>query len=452
MVLAALVCGAAAPVSGFSNQEERDLGRRFDMMAHQQLPLETDPEVVDLVAAIGGKIVDKLDGGEFEYHFAVVRDPTINAFAVPGGYIYVHDGLLVSAANEDEVAAVLAHEVAHVHGHHMARQQEKTQLLNYASMLAMLAAVLRPEVAALAAAADQAARLKYSREFEREADLLGARYMRAAGYDPRAMLDFFKKLEDQSRLQPTIVPPYLQTHPLSEERLNQIEAVLRTQQWSKHARTVASFNLLRVQALSRARGGPAADVMEQYRRALEQDPEDGLRNYLFGLVALETGSLNDAAAALGKARAAGIEPAERELGRLALRQRNLPEAIGRLRAHLASAPDDAGALQDLATALEAAGELEEARASYRRSLELEPQLAAAHRGYGVLAGRAGEQGDGYFHLATAARLNGDYERSLEQFERAQPLLPSGDPRRATAEREIHDLREFLKENGSSRRR
>jgi predicted Zn-dependent protease len=452
LVCAALLCGLAAPSAAVSNQEERDLGRRFDMMARQQLPLVSDPRVVELVEGIGNKIVAGLDDKVFDYHFAVVRDPSINAFAVPGGYIYVHDGLVVSAANEDEIAAVLAHEVAHVHAHHMVRQQEKTQLLSYASMLAMLAAVLRPEVAALAAAADQAARLKYSRDFEQEADLLGVRYLKSAGYDSRAMLDFFKKLEDQSRLQPTIVPPYLQTHPLSTERLNQIEAVLRTQQWSRHERSPPSFALVRAQALSRAQAGPAHDVLEQYRRQLEQDPKDGLRNYLFGLVALETGSLNDAATALSAARDAGMEPAERELGRLALRRRDAPEAISLLRAHLVREPGDAGAVLDLATALEASGALDEARTFYRRSFELEPDLAAAHKGYGVLAGRAGDEGDGYLHLATAARLDGNYAISLEQFERAQSLLPAGDARRGETAREIEVLRDYLKETGASSRR
>jgi len=450
LVFAALLCGAV-PGRAISNQEERDLGRRFDMMARQQIPLVADPQVVELVDRIGQKIVAGLDHKVFDYRFAVVRESSINAFAVPGGYIYVHDGLLVSAANEDEIAAVLAHEVAHVHAHHMVRQQEKTQLLNYASMLGMLAAVLRPEVAALAAAADQAARLKYSREFEQEADLLGVRYLKQADYDPRGMLDFFKKLEDQSRLQPTIVPPYLQTHPLSTERLNQIEAVLRTQQWSQHPREPASFDLVVVQARSRARAGPAHDVLEQYRRSLDQDPKDGLRNYLFGMVALETGSLNDASAALGTARAAGIESADRELGRLALRRRDVPEAIAHLRAHVARAPNDAGALLDLAAAEEASGSLAEARALYRRSFEVDPDLSAAHQGYGVLAGRAGDEGEGYVHLATAARLNGDYEKALEQFERAESLLPAGDSRRGTTAREIEVLRDYLKETGGSGR-
>lgn len=448
-VFAAAWLVAAVPAAAVTNQEERDLGRRFDMMAHQQLPLVSDPEVVGFVQGIGDKITAKLDMKSFEYHFAVVRDPSVNAFAVPGGYIYVHEGLLVSAANEDELAAVLAHEVGHVHAHHMARQQEKTQLLSYASLLAMLASVVRPEFAALATAADQAARLKYSREFEQEADLLGVRYMQDAGYDPHGMLDFFKKLEDQSRLQPTFVPPYLQTHPLSEDRLNQIEAVLRTQQWSEHERSPASFQLLRVQALTRARNGPAHKVLEEYRRNLDQDPEDGLRNYLYGVVALETSNLDEAETALGKARAAGIEPADRELGRLALRQRKLPQAIEKLRAYLAVAPNDAGALVALATAQEAAGALDEARTNYRKGLEVAPDMAAAHHGYGVLAGRAGQEGDGYFHLALASRLEGDYQRSLEQFERAQPLLPAGDPRRASADQEIAELRDFLKVSGKS---
>jgi predicted Zn-dependent protease len=112
-------------------------------------------------------------------------------------------------------------------------------VLNYTALLGSLLSVVQPAVGSLATAASQAVALQYSREFEQEADYLGARYMQAAGYDPRAMLDFFKVLSDQQHASPGSAPPYLQTHPMSDERLDRLEAVLKTNQWAKHQRPPA---------------------------------------------------------------------------------------------------------------------------------------------------------------------------------------------------------------------
>src|ERR1700690_2117812 len=121
-----------------SNDEERELGKKFAMAARAQLPLIDDIAVSRYVDGIGQKIVAGIGEQPFTYHFAVVRDSRINAFAVPGGYIYVNGGLLTRVSNDDEVAGVLGHEIAHVNGHHLARQQESTKLLNYASLLGLL--------------------------------------------------------------------------------------------------------------------------------------------------------------------------------------------------------------------------------------------------------------------------------------------------------------------------
>ncbi|MCW5954875.1 MAG: M48 family metalloprotease, partial [Propionibacteriaceae bacterium] len=255
-----------APAAAISYEGERGLGQQFDLALRQQAPLVEDPDVVAYVNRIGSRIAATLDQSYFDYQFAVIRDPRINAFAVPGGYVYVHSGLLAALHNDDELAAVLGHEIAHVHAHHVVRQQEKSTVLNYTALLGTLLSIVQPAVGSLATAASQAAKLQYTREFEQEADYLGARYMQAAGYDPRAMLDFFTLLSDQQRLTPSSAPPYLQTHPWSDERLDRLEAVLKTHQWTARQRPPSTLALQRVQALVRAASDPPADVLMTYRR------------------------------------------------------------------------------------------------------------------------------------------------------------------------------------------
>src|SRR5262249_54711108 len=150
-------------------------------------------------------------------------------------------------------------------------------------------------------AASSAVTLQYQRQFEQEADYMGARYLQSAGYDPRAMLDFFKQLSDTTPVA-SLRAPYLQSHPVTDERPNHLEAVLKTQQWAPRRRRPASFALQRAQALARVRTEPPADVVKAYRRAVEQDPGDTMAQYLLGVVCLETGQLDEAAQALGAAR------------------------------------------------------------------------------------------------------------------------------------------------------
>ena len=373
-VIALAVALATGHAAAVSYQGERDLGRRFDLAVRQRVPMIEDPEVTGYVNEIGRKLVAKLDDSYFDYQFAVVKDPRINAFAVPGGYVYVNSGLLAMVKNEDELAGVLGHEIGHVHGHHVIRQQEKTEALNYAALLGTLLSVVQPAAGALASAASAAVALQYQREFEQEADYMGARYLQAAGYDPRAMLDFFKQLSDQTRIASGAAPPYLQSHPVTDERINHLEAVLKTQQWAPHDRRPATFALQRVQALARVRTEPPNDVLKAYRQLADQNPDAPMAQYLLGVVSLETGQLDTAGEALRAARAGGIEDADRELGRLALRQRDPKRARELLEGYLAREPRDASAHVELAKALEALGDTDAAMAQYQRALEIAPLL------------------------------------------------------------------------------
>jgi predicted Zn-dependent protease len=427
-----------------SYQGERDLGQRFDLAVRQRVPMIDDPEVVGYVTEVGHKITATLDDSFFDYRFSVIRDPRVNAFAVPGGYVYVNSGLLARVNNDDELAAVLGHEVGHVHAHHAVRQQEATQALNYAALLGTLLSVVQPAAGALATAANAAVQLQYQREFEQEADYLGARYLQSAGYDPRAMLDFFKQLGDETRVIQGSAPPYLQSHPVTDERLNRLEAVLKTQQWARHDRRPASFALRRAQALARVQSEPPGDVLKAYQRVAEENPADPMAQYLFGVVSLETGQLDSAAPALAAARAGGVTAADRDLGCLALRQRDPAKARDLLAGYVGREPKDAGAHVELAKAHEALGDPRAAMQEYERALELAPQLESAHHGLGLLAGRAGREGEGFYHLATAARLGGDYTTALNQYGRAAPLLTAGRPQADDTQQWIAVLSDYLR--------
>jgi predicted Zn-dependent protease len=441
-----LACTAAwAPraQADVSASEEKDLGKKFALEARAKLPLIDDVEIDRYVDHIGQKIVAALGAQPFQYHFYVVRDPRINAFAVPAGYIYVHGGLLTHASNDDEVAGVLGHEIAHVNAHHLARQQEATRLLNYATLLGVLLSVVQPAVGAGALAINAATQLKYRREFEQEADYLGAGYMRQAGYDPRGMLDFFKKMWDQQRTAPASAPPYLLSHPLTEARLNNLEAVLHTHQWDTGPRHATPLELERVQLLAQARMAAAQDVVASYWRAADEQPQSGRARYLLGLAYLETGALDTARQTFEAARALGFRDVDRDLGRTYFRSRQLEKARELLSRAAETDPDDPVAHIELAKVLEALNETDAAMREYERALRVTPALEEAHYGLGMLEGRAGQQGDGFYHLGKAFELRGEYDKAVIQYEKAANYLPPDSAHAKEARAEAAELTDYL---------
>jgi predicted Zn-dependent protease len=441
-VLALLVLAARAVNAASSYTSEQELGKRFAMTARSQLPLIDDVEIQGYITRIGQKIVAALGDQPFSYQFSVVRDARINAFAVPGGYVYINAGVLVAASNDDEVAGVLGHEIAHVNAHHLVRQQEATQLLNYATILGLLLSAVHPAVGAGATAVDAAVQLKYRREFEQEADYLGATYVQQAGYHCSGMLDFFKKMLDQQRLTPVSAPPYLLSHPLTDARLNNLEAVLRTHQWEGGPRPATSLELARVQLLARARVEPAQELVKACWKAAAAQPADGRLRYLLGLAYFETGSFELARESFEAAQQLGFGAVSREIGRTLLRLRQ-PVKARELLSHAAEmAPDDPLVHHELGKVLEVLDDSSGAMREYERALQLAPGLEEAHYNLGILAGRAGRDGEGFYHLGNAFKLRGEIGKALSQFKKAEPLLPPGSERAQQVHEEISELSEY----------
>jgi len=442
--LSCLLLAVEAVYASTSYKDEERLGATFDMEARKVLPLSGDTDIKAYVERIGRKIVASLGSQPFTYHFAVVKDPRINAFAVPGGYVYIHTGLLAAASTDEEVAGVLAHEIAHVNAHHLVRQQEATKLLNYATLLGVLLSVVHPAVGAGAATVNSAVQLQYRREFEQEADYLGATYMRQAGYDPGGMLDFFKKMLDEQRLGPATPPPYLLSHPLTDTRLTNLEAVLRRHQWEPHARPPTSLDLARVQLLAQSTAGGPTELVRTYWQQASERPDDARARYLLGLAHLETGAFDAARESFERLPQQSGLDASRELGRTWLRL-GQPEKARPLLSRAAEVnPDDPLAHYELARAYEMLKDNDGATREYKRAIELAPSFEEAHYNLGMLAGRAGRLGEGFYHLALALKLRGDYDKALHQLKKAEPLFPAGSQRAEAIGADIAELSRYLK--------
>jgi beta-barrel assembly-enhancing protease len=204
-----------------SSDEEVKLGQEMSVEVARQYPIYDNAAVTAYVQAVGDRIAQNSDRKDIPYHFAVINQKTVNAFSLPGGYVYAYTELMKAADDEAEFAAVIAHEVAHVAARHAT--ERLTQQYGY-QFLSDLVFGKNPN-AAVKLVTDLAATggfLKYGRDDEYEADRLGAKYLHAAGYDPQAMVDFLDKLKALETSEPSKLETWLMTHPPASDRVARV--------------------------------------------------------------------------------------------------------------------------------------------------------------------------------------------------------------------------------------
>jgi len=198
--------------------QEVEIGRQADQQVVAQIGLYQDQKVQDYVSALGKKLAAASERPNLPWSFKVVDDPAVNAFALPGGFIYVTRGLMTHLQSEAELVAVMGHEIGHVTARHGADQMTKSQLANIGLGVGAILSG-HEELVGLASQGLGLLFLKYGRDDERQADDLGLRYLVHAGYDPRPMGDVFDTLERVSASEGGgKVPTWLSTHPAPGDR------------------------------------------------------------------------------------------------------------------------------------------------------------------------------------------------------------------------------------------
>jgi predicted Zn-dependent protease len=232
LVFGALSC-AINPVTGkrelslISEPEEIALGRQTDVEIRQQYGVYDDPELNEYVESVGRALVPHTHRPNLDYHFAVLDTPVVNAFAVPGGYIYVTRGIVALMRSEAELAVVLGHELGHVNARHSVRRMSEMMLVQVGLAVGSALSETFAEISGLAGVGIQILFLKYSRDDERQADTLGVEYARKGTYNPGEMIGFFASLEKLGDLSGGhALPGFLSTHPLTSERIEKVRMTL----------------------------------------------------------------------------------------------------------------------------------------------------------------------------------------------------------------------------------
>ncbi len=219
LLVAALAAVAACSVS---SDQEAELGRRNAEQVAAQLPIVDDPEVNAYVTALGDSLASHTSRADLDWHFAVVNSPEVNAFALPGGYVYVNRGLIERAARLDELAGTLGHEIGHVVRRHSVQQMtEQAKARVGLSLVCTLTRVCESHASQVAIdVAGSAYFARHSRKDEAEADSEGVLNVVRAGIDPDGIPELFEVLIRERRTQPLRVEAFFASHPLEEDRID----------------------------------------------------------------------------------------------------------------------------------------------------------------------------------------------------------------------------------------
>lgn len=262
----------------FSVQDDVRLGRQAAQEAEHQYPVLRDEQLRGYVERVGQRLVSSIPSQfrhpEFQYYFKIVNARDINAFALPGGPMYVNRGMIQAARTEGEMAGVMAHELSHVALRHGTAQATKAQKYSVLAGIAGIAGSILggPGVGQLAQAPFAVYLLKFSREYETEADILGAQIMARAGYDPRDLANMFRTIEQQSG---GGGGGFFSDHPSPSDRYARINRE------AQYLRVVNPINDTRefASAKERLRGYPQAPTMAEIARSGQRYPADNSGNY-----------------------------------------------------------------------------------------------------------------------------------------------------------------------------
>jgi beta-barrel assembly-enhancing protease len=415
-----------------------------------------DPEVEYYLNSLGRRLAAASGAIPEDFNFFALRDPTLNAFAMPGGYIGVHSGLVLAAQSESELAGVVGHEIGHVQQHHIARSVDQSGTATATVLASMLLAILAgsrggASGGALAEAAlvgGQAAamqrQLTFSQGFEREADRVGFQTMQATGFDPQGMVSFFERLGKASGPERADTA-FLRTHPLSRERMADMQGRVKEGQ----PRIVADSNdfvLLRAKLDAEA-GQPRDALARQQSRAATRRQDQAARWYAIAHAALRDHNVVEAGKALVQLRDMHFESPFVEMlaAELASAQGKHAEAARICREGALRYPEARYLRLAEADALLADGKPEQVSAMARDALVDDPHNERLY----VLLGKAyaaqGKTADQQLVQAEVFVLRDNLIAAVEQLQLAQRGGGGDHITQATIDARLRELRTRLKE-------
>ena len=439
--------------SALSLEDEYRLGRMVMRGLRESGQLVDDPEIGEYLQSVGLRLSSLAQEGNRSFNFFLVKDPAINAFALPGGFIGIHSGLLMETANESELAGVLSHEIAHVTQRHIARRLESQSRTSLVSAAAMLAAILLGSVAggnasmgAVSAVQGLTAQqqINFTRENEYEADRVGIGTLAAAGFDPNAMPSFFDTMGRRTQLGPNGMPELLRTHPVTSARI--AESKGRASQYPPvDPGESLSYSLMkeRVRVLTTPAG---LDPREYYESTIENEPDASIAQiYGRALAQVMAGDPASAIPALEKLRANRTDVLQfhTALGQAQLAAGDVRGALATLEKARELAPRNVPVTMRYAEALMRSSRPKRAHEVLLDLFNNVPPTQEQIRQTAMAANAAGDVADAYSYMAEYHLMSADLPLAMNQLELALSVPNITEVQRRRYLARLNELREAL---------
>jgi predicted Zn-dependent protease len=442
-----LISGAYA----MTTEEEKKLGKKVLLEIEREADFVRDLNIQAFVEKVGYSLVDQVGPTPFEFRFFVINALDPNAFAIPGGYIFVTTGLIVLAENEQEIAGVLSHEISHATQRHVAQMIEKSKRLNIATLAAMIAGILAGRggtgsqaAVAMATATAGALTLKYTREMETDADQNGLNLLIKAGYDPNGMITFLNRLQKVSLATTPNIPAYLLTHPAIENRISLLENLL--QMGSKSTgpfKTFENFNRVRTKAFVEETEPQGA--ITYFQSLIDANPSQWEGYYGLGLAYRKMGRFDKSMEVLQQAHSLAPKDLDvsRELGIVCFLSGKVDQAIEILETIRSASGEgqtnDLMTLYYLGRGYQEKGEFAKALPFLLTVRRERPEFIDVYYHLGSVYGRTGQKGLSHFYFGKHFKLKRERNNAMLHFRTAIDLLERGSPEREEAQSEIKEL-------------
>ncbi len=420
-----------------SIKQEEDLAREFLQVINANYKLVKDPLILFYINAVGKRIVSVMPEPPFAYRFYVVEENVYNAFAGPAGHIFVNSGLLEAMEGEEELAGILAHEIAHVQCRHISEKIEKAKKIGIAALAGMVAGIFLGSGGASAlgnavtigsAAAAHSAVLAFSREDEMQADQIGMRYLYDAGYEGKGLLAMLRKIRSKQWFGSDQIPDYLSTHPASEDRMVYIDAYIHNHSPTKSAPSDPK-PFAKAQTRLIALHGDPDGAIRRFQAEVAEKPKDPTAHYGYALVLSRANRYDEALSHLRTALGLSAFDTDllAEMGKVYFSQGRYDEAFSTLSSIADSPSPNPEGLFHLARSQAALGQTDAAERTFSALYEKDPDYPNLDYFLGEIYQRQGRQDLVHFHLGMHFYKTGNVKSARFHLLRAKETV--GDSRK-----------------------
>ncbi len=435
-----LVAGIPFPkgVHAVTVKQEEELSREFMKVVLKNVRLIDDHVIVNYVNRIGKKIISNMPPQPFSYRFYIIKEDAYNAFASPAGHIFINSGLFEAMENEEELAGILSHEIAHVICRHISKKIERSKKIGIATLAGVAAGIFLGAGGAATAgnalvigsmAAGQSATLAYSREEEIQADQIGLEYLTKAGYDGKGLLMILNKIRGKQWFDANQIPTYLRTHPAVEDRIAYIDTWLEKNQMSPKNIDPYEFKLAHTRLL--AKYGDENIALRKLKSKIDNNPENSMAYYGYGLILARTGNYSEAVMHLQNAlEKNAFDPFILiDLGRIYFLTGRYQEALNSLESAVSIVPDALEGLFILGRTQMELGKIIKAANLFEKIIKRNPNYTQAYYFLAKTYNSRGRKTETHYFLGIYYNKKGEFKNAMIHLERALKNINDPDKER-----------------------